>query len=93
MSNPNEYNYQGRLKRAVNLLIFSLVGISLSFASIYNEQEIKKILRKAIFGGPNCFRNNKMKEIILLFKMKSNIERFKIPHYNWIINATGNSNP
>ncbi len=35
MSDPNEYNYQGRLKRAVNLLIFSLAGISLSFASIY----------------------------------------------------------
>jgi len=35
MSEMNEYNYQGRLKRAVNLLIFSLAGISLSFASIY----------------------------------------------------------
>jgi hypothetical protein len=35
MYDPNEYNYQGRLKRALNLLIFSLVGISLSFASIY----------------------------------------------------------
>jgi len=57
MSEPNEYNYQGRLKRAFKLLIFSLVGISLSFASIYlltryhfalndisfNEIEIQKI--------------------------------------------------
>ncbi len=35
MSNPNEPIYQGKLKRIVNLFLFSLAGISLSFVSIF----------------------------------------------------------
>ena len=35
MSRSNEYNYQGRFKRAINLLLFSLAGLALGFASIY----------------------------------------------------------